>query len=74
MQLDVRLPIGALFFVYGLTLILFGAFAPAGPRGVSGNVNVQWGVLLLLFGAVMLVLARKKARTAHSAGQKGGRN
>ena len=67
MDLDVRLPIGLLFSTFGL---LIGAFGLASdPRiyvehSLGINVNLGWGVALLLFGGVMLAYAlRARSRT-----------
>ena len=55
MGMDLRKPIGILFLVYGLILIVYGL---ANPHPVLGlNVNAIWGVVLALFGAAMLTLA-----------------
>jgi hypothetical protein len=53
MGLDLRLPIGALFLIIGLLL--------AGYGFVSADVPVDkwWGVVMVLFGVVMLTLARR---------------
>jgi hypothetical protein len=56
--LDIRLPIGALFTVLGALLAGYG-LATAGSRdlyarSLSVNVNLWWGLVLLLFGALML--------------------
>ncbi len=56
--LDIRLPIGALFTILGAILAAYG-LATAGhrdlyARSLSVNVNLWWGLVLLLFGALML--------------------
>ena len=66
--LDLRLPIGALFTVLGLLLGIYGLvtngdaalYAPS--AGV--NVNLIWGAVMLLFGAVFLLLARRGGRAS----------
>jgi putative Ca2+/H+ antiporter (TMEM165/GDT1 family) len=60
--LDIRAPIGGLFALLGLMLAGYGAVA--GSRTVSDvapvtNVNLWWGLVMLLFGIVMLVLSRR---------------
>ena len=67
MGLDIRLPIGVLFTVFGLILILFGALS--GPeqyqRSLGININLIWGLVLLAFGSWMLLLGRRgMARSA----------
>lgn len=59
MQLDVRLPIGLMFSIFGTLLTLFGLL---GGREVyekhplQVNINLYWGLVLLAFGAFMLIL------------------
>ncbi len=61
MGLDVRLPIGLLFFVLGALLVAYGAMSDAAlyERSLGVNVNLVWGAVLMAFGAIMLVLARR---------------
>jgi hypothetical protein len=60
--LDIRAPIGGLFSVLGLMLAGYGMVA--GSRTASDlapvtNVNLWWGLAMLAFGIVMLLLARR---------------
>ena len=60
--LDIRAPIGGLFSLLGLMLSGYGLVA--GSRTTSDvapvtNVNLWWGVVMLLFGVFMLVLSRR---------------
>jgi hypothetical protein len=60
--LDIRAPIGGLFSLLGLMLAGYGMVA--GSRTTSDvapvtNVNLWWGLVMLLFGVFMLVLARR---------------
>lgn len=66
MGMDIRLPIGLMFSVFGILLIAFGAFSDKAiySRSLGININLGWGVVLLLFGAVMLVLGRPRAMAA----------
>ena len=59
MRLDVRLPIGLMFSIFGLMLALFGVVADPSiyQRSLGVNLNLWWGLVLLLFGAAMLWLA-----------------
>jgi hypothetical protein len=59
MGLDVRLPLGFMFLTLGLLLLGYGMLAAGTP---GAGMNVGWGVLLLLFGALMLWLARRTGR------------
>lgn len=61
MGLDIRLPIGMLFTVIGLLLILFGLFSDPGlyQRSLNININLWWGLIMLGFGLVMGWLGRR---------------
>ncbi|HZS48260.1 MAG TPA: hypothetical protein VFC63_24535 [Blastocatellia bacterium] len=63
MQLDIRLPIGLLFSLLGLLLVVSGLVMDKGvyQRSLGINVNLWWGVVLLAFGIVMLLLMRRGA-------------
>lgn len=65
MQLDVRLPMGLMFAIIGLILLVYGLVtwsdAALYQRSLGYNVNFWWGLLLLGFGAAMLFLARRGA-------------
>ena len=65
MDLDVRLPIGLMFSIFGVLLAAFGLVSD--PRiyqahSLGINVNLIWGVVLLLFGLVMLGLVVRSRR------------
>ena len=68
MGIDLRLPIGVMFSIFGLLLIGYGLAtresAMYARHSLGINVNFWWGLAMLLFGAVMLALARhaRKAR------------
>lgn len=57
MNFDLRLPIGALFTLYGVLLALYGAFGDKVQyaRSLGLNVNLIWGLVLLAFGLSMLI-------------------
>jgi hypothetical protein len=56
MTLDLRLPIGLLFGLTGAMLAVHGAFSdPASYQVSLGiNVNLWWGLVMMVFGGVML--------------------
>jgi hypothetical protein len=54
---DLRLPLGLLLAFYGVILIATGAIA--GTLVVGININLWWGGVLLIFGAAMVLLARR---------------
>ena len=65
MRLDIRLPIGLLFSLLGLLLAGFGLIANKAvfQRSLGINVNLWWGIVMLVFGVVMFVLGRRGTAT-----------
>jgi hypothetical protein len=66
MNFDLRFPIGFLFSFYGAALILYGTFGSSQiyERSLGININLDWGFVLLIFGAAMLILAcRSRSRS-----------
>jgi hypothetical protein len=61
MGLDIRLPIGMLFTIFGIMLIFFGLFSNPSlyAQSLGINVNLNWGVVLLVFGAIMFFLGAR---------------
>lgn len=61
MGLDIRWPIGLMFSLIGLLLTGYGAITSSNAamykRSLDININLYWGLVLLVFGATMLVLA-----------------
>jgi hypothetical protein len=64
MSLDLRVPIGLFFGLTGLLLTGYGLVSdPAIYRASLGiNVNLWWGLVLVLFGGAMLGSAWLAAR------------
>lgn len=60
MKLDLRLPIGLMFTAFGLLLLVYGLVADRAiyARSLGVNVNLWWGLVLLLFGLIMFGAAR----------------
>ncbi len=64
--MDLRYPIGGLFTVMGVLLAGFGyatrdnaaLYAPSG----NFNINLIWGVVMLVFGLLFLALAAMAGR------------
>jgi hypothetical protein len=59
MGLDIRLPIGIIFTIYGAVLIIYGALADPAifVSSLGVNIDIWWGVAMLVFGLVMVTLA-----------------
>lgn len=72
MNLDLRLPIGLMFSIFGAMLVVFGLVSDQAiyARSLGVNVNLWWGLVLLAFGLSMLALARggRRARGHPSGG------
>ena len=64
MTFDLRLPIGLMFTIVGLLLTGFGMVSDPAiyQRSLGVNVNLWWGLVLVVFGLVMLGLARRGRR------------
>ena len=59
MGLDLRLPLGLMFFLIGLILLGYGVLTwGSGQYALSLgiNVNLAWGAVMLAFGATMFLL------------------
>jgi hypothetical protein len=56
MNLDLRLPLGWLFMLLGCVLVVHGL--TVGTRILGFNVNLTWGAVMVVFGALSLCLAR----------------
>jgi hypothetical protein len=69
MGLDIRLPIGGLFTVLGLLLAGYGLVSEKAlyERSLGINVNLEWGLVMLVFGVIMVVLGRRGAGKGGSA-------
>ena len=65
MKLDLRLPIGLLFSLFGVILVVYGLVSDSGlyERSLGINVNLWWGLVLLAFGLMMLFFGVKASRT-----------
>jgi len=62
MNFDLRLPIGIMFSTFGLILTIFGAISDKAiyeEHSLGININLIWGIVLLVFGLFMLFLALK---------------
>jgi hypothetical protein len=60
MTLDIRLPIGLLFSILGMLLVVYGAMSDTSiyERSLGININLWWGIVLCVFGGLLLLLAR----------------
>ena len=71
MGLDIRIPIGLMFAIFGALLLFYGLMTNGETmytqQSLGINVNIWWGLAMLVFGLVMLWLGRRGTATAHLA-------
>ena len=68
MGLDIRWPIGLMFTLIGVLLALDGAVVKSDHAISLGiNINLVWGLVLLVFGVLMLLGAMKGGKNPPSA-------
>jgi hypothetical protein len=59
-MLDLRIPSGLFFAIVGLILCSLGIFSPDTRAALTDvNVNLYSGLTMLVFGAALLLLARR---------------
>ena len=70
MGLDIRIPIGLMFSIFGLIISIYGLItnsdAEMYAKSLSININLWMGLLMLVFGGLMLFFARKNFRKKQS--------
>jgi multisubunit Na+/H+ antiporter MnhG subunit len=67
-MVDIRYPIGLMFTILGVLITIFGFITMSNSemykKSLDVNVNIIMGILMLIFGLIMLFLAiRKKKKT-----------
>ena len=70
MNLDLRIPMGLLFTLVGLILTVFGLTTTGSDiyaKSLGINANLDWGIVLLIFGSTMFLLGRRGQKKADSA-------
>ena len=64
MGLDIRIPLGLIFLVIGGIMALFGLFthgdATLYARSLGVDLNLTWGGIMFVFGAVMFYVGRRQ--------------
>jgi hypothetical protein len=65
MGLDIRTPIGLMFSVFGVILTIYGLLSNPAiyGRSLGINVNLVWGLALLVFGITTLLLGMRRSRS-----------
>lgn len=73
MGLDIRWPIGLMFSIVGALMLVYGLMTGSTEiyqRSLNINVNLYWGLLLLIFGSLMVLAAwRGSQADKRAAGQ-----
>jgi hypothetical protein len=63
MGLDIRLPIGMMFSLIGAVMVVYGLITGSNKelyqRSLDININLWWGLVLLVFGVLMFVFAKR---------------
>ena len=60
--MDLRTSTGWFFTVLGVILLALGVFAPGLRASLTdANVNLYCGIVMLVFGGVMLLLSRSRS-------------
>ncbi len=69
MGLDIRWPIGIIFSIYGVILLVYGAmadFAIFNEKSLGVNIDLWWGLAMLVFGLLMTAFAFRASRRTRS--------
>jgi uncharacterized membrane protein HdeD (DUF308 family) len=70
MSLDLRIPLGLMFLIVGAMLTIYG-FVTRGSaiyfRSAGIDINLIWGIVMLVFGLAMFLLGRYSDK--HAKGQ-----
>ena len=74
MHLDVRVPAGSMFVLVGGLLAMYGAVSDPAvyQRSLGVNINLSWGVVMIVFGMALLVWRRWSPAAAPDAAQRDG--
>ena len=67
MNLDLRVPMGMMFTIVGAILTLQGLFTRGSAiyeQSVGVNINLDWGIVMLVFGVLMYLLGKRGQRLA----------
>jgi formate hydrogenlyase subunit 3/multisubunit Na+/H+ antiporter MnhD subunit len=71
MKLDIKIPIGLMFTIFGLILTIYGLATgnDAGfyTKSLGSNVNLWTGIIMLVFGIMMLLLSWKTKKEANKS-------
>jgi len=63
MGLDIRIPLGLIFLITGGLMGVYGFFTRASAiyeKSLGINLNLAWGILMFVFGAIMFFVGRRQ--------------
>ena len=67
-MVDIRIPIGFMFSIMGVLITGFGIYTMSNTamyqKSLGINVNIIMGILMLVFGLIMLFFAFRKKKKA----------
>jgi hypothetical protein len=65
-MVDIRIPIGLMFSIIGILISIFGLATMSDTemyqKSLNINVNLIMGVLMLIFGLIMLYFSQRKKK------------
>ena len=65
-MVDIRIPIGFMFSIMGVLITGFGIYTMSNTamyqKSLGINVNIVMGILMLVFGLIMLFFAFRKKK------------
>jgi sulfite exporter TauE/SafE len=65
-MVDIRMPIGLMFSILGLIISAYGIITISNTemyqKSLGININIIMGIVMLVFGLVMLYFARRKKK------------
>jgi len=70
MNLDIKLPIGLMFLLLGILITIHGILSAGNmemyEKSLGINVNLWTGILMLVFGGLMLAFAKRPKKKQKS--------
>jgi multisubunit Na+/H+ antiporter MnhG subunit len=64
MGLDIRIPLGLIFLIIGALMTIYGIVtrgaADLYEKSLGVNLNLTWGIVMLLFGLIMFYFGRRQ--------------
>ena len=69
MGLDIRWPIGIMFTLISVLLIIEGILTGPSEKALGMNIDLWWGIILLVFGVGMLWGASRAGKSKSEDGK-----